>query len=364
MLKIGKRSPVTDLRTIWPKENDLSDWLVTDEGLSLIAEDIGVQVEEPQQECHPGDFRCDIVGHVLGEPGHVIVIENQFGKTNHDHLGKLLTYASSNSAMTAIWLAETISDDHRKVIDWLNDNTPERISFYLAQVKAYRIDDSAPAPQLDVVSRPNLTTKIERSGGGSEELRERHIWRKEFWEEILTYIRGQKPPFRVQSPTTDAWSNIALGRGDFLLSLTLTPRRGVIGCELLMTPAWKDGAFAQLESQKAAIEAEIGEALQWMPMPGKKSARIVLEAAIHPGEEANREVVKKWMYEKALRFYKTFQPRVKLLKPTQVSPEDNDVADGPDGKVDLMDGGAFGTVAPPLVPAHLLAGGEETTGQP
>lgn len=364
MLKIGKRIPVTDLRTIWPKENDLSDWLVTDEGLSLIAEDIGVQVEEPQRECHPGDFRCDIVGQALGEPGHVVVIENQFGKTNHDHLGKLLTYASSNSAMTAIWLAETISDDHRKVIDWLNDNTPEGISFYLAQIKAYRIGESDPAPQLDVVSRPNLATKIERTGGHGGELKDLHIRRKSLWEDILANIKNQKPSLRVQSPTTQHWSNITLGRSEFHLALTLNSRRGAIGCELVMDPPWKDDAFAQLEAEKAAIEAQIGGPLQWMRLPGQKSARVLLEADIDPFKDANREAVKKWMYEKALRFYETFQPRVKLLKPTRVSPEDTDVADGPDGKVDLTDGGAFGTVAPPLVPAHLLAGGEETTGQP
>ncbi len=238
MEKIGKRIPVTNLRDIWPKEPDFSDWLITEDGLALIAEDIGVEVEDPLREHGLGDFPCDIVGHALGQPNHKIVIENQFGRTDHDHLGKLLTHAAMHSAMTGIWLAEKVSDDHRKVIDWLNDNTPQTVSLYLAEIRAYRIGDSPAAPQLDVVSRPNLQTKLE-VGDTNAELKERHIWRKQFWEEILGFIRDQKPPFRVQSPSTDAWTNIAIGRSHFAIALTLTPKRQCIGCELYMTPPWK-----------------------------------------------------------------------------------------------------------------------------
>lgn len=86
-----------------------------------------MEVEEPQRECRPGDFSCDIVGHLVGDENHRLVIENQFGKTNHDHLGKLLTYAAQHTAMTGIWLSEYVADDHREVIDWLNNFT-ERFS--------------------------------------------------------------------------------------------------------------------------------------------------------------------------------------------------------------------------------------------
>jgi hypothetical protein len=311
---IARRQRIANLREIWPRETDFSDWLTTEDGLALIAEDIGIEVEDAQRESHPGDFFCDIVGHTLGDENHVVVIENQFGKTNHDHLGKLLTYASTHSAMTGIWLAELVADDHRKVIDWLNDNTPPTISFYLAEVKAYRIGHSPVAPQLDVVSRPNVQTKLRR-GEGSAELKERHIWRREFWQEILEYIKDQKPRCRVQSPGTDAWANIAIGRSHFHLSLTLTPRRHCIGCELYMTPPWKNDAFTQLLADKASIEAEIGEPLQWQPLPGKKAGRIILEAGIDPRDPKNRDAVKQWMHKRAVAFYHTFQPRVKTLQP-------------------------------------------------
>jgi len=317
--KIGRRAPV-NLREIWPRESDFSDWLVSEDGLELIATDIGLETEDPERERGLGDFPCDISGHLLGDANHKVVIENQFGRTNHDHLGKLLTHAAMHSAMTGIWLAEKVADDHRKVIDWLNDNTPKTVSLYLAEIKAYRIGDSAPAPQLSIISRPNLQAKIEIEQEPGE-LKERHIWRKQMWEEILGYIKDQKPQFRVQSPGTDAWSNIAIGRGYFALSLTLTPKRQCIGCELWMNPPWKEDAFAQLAEQREAIESEIGERLQWKPLEGK-TARILLEAPIDPADPANREAVKAWMHKHALAFYKAFHDRVKKLQPR--APVDDD----------------------------------------
>lgn len=321
-MKIGKRESVGNLQGIWAKETDFSDWLVTEDGLQLIAEDLGVEIEDPRREHRPGDFRCDIVGHLVGDENHVVVIENQFGKTDHDHLGKLLTYASMNTAATAIWISEAVSDDHRTVIDWLNANTPPQISFYLAQVKAYRIGDSPVAPQLDVVSRPNFEVKVQREASSAAD-KERHIWRKEFWQEILPYIQSQKPLFNVQSPSTDHGSSIALGRSHFNLALLLIPRRQCIGIEVFIGPAWKDAAFAQLHEQRADIEREIGSLLQWQPRPGKKSAGIVLEAEIDPRQPENRQAVKEWLHQQAVAFHKAFKPRVAQLKATLTALSDN-----------------------------------------
>jgi hypothetical protein len=144
-MNIGKRQSV-NVKDIWKREIDFSNWLVTQEGLELIEQDLEVVMENPRRESRPGDYSCDIVGHALGNEEHVIAIENQWGKTDHDHLGKLLTYAAVHQAMTGIWIAEHASDDHRQVIDWLNQNTPPTVSLYLAEIKAYHIGDSAAGP--------------------------------------------------------------------------------------------------------------------------------------------------------------------------------------------------------------------------
>lgn len=326
-MNIGKRQRIDNLRNIWLKETDFSDWLVTEDGLQLIAEDLGIEVEDPRREQRPGDFPCDIVAHVAGDENHVVIIENQFGKTNHDHLGKLLTYASVNDATTAIWLSEEVSDDHRKVIDWLNDNTPPHLSFFLAQIKAHRIGNSPVAPELDVISRPNLEVKVRREAT-SEELKSRHIWRKAMWEDILSYIKSQRPPFNVQSPGVDHWSAITLGRSGFHLALTLTPKRQCVGCELYFQVPWKDAAWTQLYAQRTAVEAQLGSTLQWQPLAGKKSARILLETPLDPRDEGNHHAIREWMHHTSVSFYNTFKPRVLALqKPTSSEQESSDSDD-------------------------------------
>ena len=321
-MNIGKRIQVTDLRSIWPTEPGFSDWLAQEDGLALIAEDIGINIEDAKRESRPGDYPADIVGHALGDEKHIVVIENQFGKTNHDHLGKLLTYAAMHSAMTGIWISEHVSPDHRKVIDWLNDNTPPHVAFYLAQLKAYQIGDSPVAPQLDVLCRPNIQAKLRRTDDNPQSTAI-SAWRENYWQELLTYIADKNPPFRVQSPSDDHWSNISIGRSGFWIGLTIVPRNQRIGCELAMNIPWKKDAFAQLLLQRQAIETEIGETLDWREMPERISARIVLEADIDPKDNNNNERVKQWMYEKSVAFYKTFHSRVRLLRPSVTSVNDN-----------------------------------------
>lgn len=320
-MNIGKRKQVTDLRTIWPTEPNFSDWLASEDGLALIAEDIGISIEDAKRESRPGDYPADIVGYALGDEKHIVVIENQFGKTNHDHLGKLLTYAAMHSAMTGIWISEQVSPDHRKVVDWLNDNTPPHVAFYLAQLKAYQIADSPVAPQLDVLCRPNIQAKLRRTEDDTQST-ETRAWRENTWAEILSYIAAQNPPFKVQSPNDDHWSNISIGKAGFWIELTLVPSKQRITCGIGMNVLWKKDAFAQLQSEQRDIEKEIGAELAWREMPENKSARIVLEANLDPKDSNNGEEVKQWMYHQSIAFYKTFHQRIKVLKPSNIPFDD------------------------------------------
>ena len=159
---IGKQTILPSIKEIWPKEPEFSDWLSSEPGVELLAQDLGIEIENARREAKGANFPCDIVGNLVGDEKHIIVIENQFGRTNHDHLAKLLTYAAAHNAMTGIWIAEEAPDDHRQVIDWLNENTPDNISLYLVEVKAYTIGTSDPAPRLDAVCRPNVPFTVSR----------------------------------------------------------------------------------------------------------------------------------------------------------------------------------------------------------
>ena len=300
-MKISKRQKV-EVRDIWSKETEFSTWLASAEGLELIASDIGIEVENTHTESSPGDFSCDIVGNALGDESHRIVIENQYNKTNHDHLGKMLTYAAVHDATTGIWISERISDDHRQVIDWLNSITPSSVNFYLAQIKAYRIDDSAVAPELDVICRHSAVVKPPPPT---------ESWNKEFWEDILSYIKGHNPPFNVQSPSAYSWASIATGRSSFWIGLVFETRQPYIRCELCFNPSWRFSAFEQLKAQQEEIEREIGNSLEWLP--DNKISRIRLKTDMNVKDDTQRDAIKAWMNTQINAFYRAFRPRIANL---------------------------------------------------
>ncbi len=311
-LQIGKRERVQDVRSVWRRENDFSDWLITEDGIALLSEELGIEIENLTRESRPGDFPCDIVGNLLGDENHIIVIENQYGKTNHDHLGKLLTYAAVHKAMTGIWISETVSDDHRQVIDWLNENTPNNVNLYLVGLKLYRIGNSPVAPQLDVVCRPNAAVKEINSVHSQADIEIRN-WRKRMWTAIHDEIKPLRPQFRLQKASDDHWSSITLGRANFHLNMLLTPKNSSIGIDLYITVAWKITAFEALFAQKDQIEEELGAPLQWVLLPEKKTSRVLLEVKIDPRNPANEEEVRKWFAINVVKMHEVFKKRVMAL---------------------------------------------------
>jgi hypothetical protein len=312
-LPLSKRSQVENIKTLWQQETLFSDWLTTQDGIDLLAQDLEIEIENPRREGRGSNFSCDIVANVLGDESHVVVIENQFGRTNHDHLAKLLTYAAVHKAVIGIWIAEEAADDHRQVIDWLNENTPNTVSLYLAELKAYTIGSSPAAPQLDVICRPNTTMK-QKNTELTEGDKKRNQWRLTFWTDIHNRMKGEKLPFRLQKPSEDHWSTVAIGRADFHLSMLLTPRNQSIGVQLIIQPeGWKDSAFEQLKSQANEIEKELGATLQWRPMLDKVSSRILLEEKIDPRNDVNRKAVCDWFAVWTPKMFWAFSKRVKSL---------------------------------------------------
>jgi hypothetical protein len=201
------------------------------------------------------------------------------------------------------------------VIDWLNENTPENISLYLVELKAYTIGASPSAPILDAVCKPNVVIKPIKSGLTPGETKRRE-WRKDFWTAIHDRIKKDKPLFRVQRAGTDHWSSIAIGKSGFHISMLLTPKNQSIAVELVIQPkGWKESALHQLQKQASDIEDEIGRKLDWRKMPGQSSSRVILEEKIDPDEKVNRQKICEWFAKWTPKMYLAFQGRVKALKP-------------------------------------------------
>jgi hypothetical protein len=114
------------LREVWAHEsNDFTPWLADGENLSLLADTLNLgQLQLQGTEVPVGNFFIDILAR--DADGSIVVIENQFGFTDHTHLGQILTYvAGQEGRATIIWIAETFREEHRAAIDWLNASTIE-----------------------------------------------------------------------------------------------------------------------------------------------------------------------------------------------------------------------------------------------
>ena len=164
MPEIARLEPV-DLKKVWPNEaSDFTPWL--DANLDRLGEALGINLEFVQREAPVGPFSLDILAKDE-DADRKVVIENQLEQTNHDHLGKVLTYAAGNDADVMVWIARDFRDEHRQALDWLNQRTSEETEFWGVVVRAVKIGNSAPAPIFDVVSRPNTFRKIRISSGAS-----------------------------------------------------------------------------------------------------------------------------------------------------------------------------------------------------
>jgi len=181
-MNLGKFQKI-ELRDYWESEPaDFTPWLATEENIEELGNAIGIDdIEVEGTEVFIGNFKADILGR--DSNNNKIIIENQLEKSNHDHLGKIITYASGVDASIIIWICNGITDDHRRAIDWLNEHTDENINFFAIEIELWKIDDSIPAPRFNVICRPNEWAKTTKVATTSTP---REAWTREIWEEEYT----------------------------------------------------------------------------------------------------------------------------------------------------------------------------------
>jgi len=151
-----------DLRSVFVTEHrTFTPWLGRPENLARLARSLGIEIELEALEANSGTFRTDILARNLAD-GTTVVIENQFGRSDHDHFGKAMTYLAAHGAKTVVWIAEAFAGEHRAALTWLNDNTPEDVGFYGVIPKLMRIAGSPPGLQFEVDIKPNTFVKREK----------------------------------------------------------------------------------------------------------------------------------------------------------------------------------------------------------
>jgi hypothetical protein len=268
--RLGRVSSV-DVRHIWPhEERDFTPWLL--EHSKVLEQALGIDIELHHREERIGDFSLDIIGRDLSSDAPLI-IENQLEPSDHRHLGQLLTYASGSDAGTIVWIARSFSEPHRSALDWLNAHTSDGIRFFGIEIRAIRVDDSRPAPVLEVVARPNDWER--RVASSTKPLSPKMELYREFWDRYLAIARA-KGWTTARTPQAQSWIAQPSGLSGVLISAAFT-RQG-LASEIYFDVGDADrnlNRFERLQEQREAFEAAYGRTLEWQDLPEKKACRVV-----------------------------------------------------------------------------------------
>lgn len=260
------------LREVWAKEaTDFTSWLSNN--LDILSDHIDCELSLLETEKKAGTFSADIFAE--GPNGETAVIENQLEKTDHDHLGKLITYLSNLEAKIAIWIASDPRPEHTTAIIWLNEISPADTSFYLVKVEAYKIGDSEPAPLFSTISGPSPEAK--EIGEQKQDLAERHLMRLEFWKQLLDKAKLKSPLHSNVSPSKDNWVTAGAGKSGMGWSYSITMNKGSVELFIDRGPDKKeetDEIFEIIIKNREEIETSFGDKLDWDKKEGRRVCRI------------------------------------------------------------------------------------------
>lgn len=305
-----------DLRDVWQNEaGNFTPWLAGEENLLLIGDTIGLELELEAQEKSVGPFRADLLCKDTATDSWVL-IENQLEKTDHRHLGQLLTYAAGLSAVTIVWIAQHFQDDHRAALDWLNESMGSDINFFGLEIELWRIGNSQAAPRFNVVSQPNDWVKSLASAARSatEELSPLQRLQLEYWTRLREYMLENGTKVEPRQPPAGRWMGFAVGRAGFSIAASSIFKDGRIAVGLVTNGQDAKIHFKLLESEREEIESEIGEALDWQEQPNRKESRILLyHPQANPNNRSDWERQHAWIAQQLETFDSAFRKRVKNI---------------------------------------------------
>lgn len=297
-MKLGKIKRITDLRSIWPHEaNDFTKWLADEHNLAKLGEEIGIELELEERESSVGNFNVDLYAKEEGT-GRKVIIENQLEETDHDHLGKLITYASGKGAEVVVWVVKRARDEHRQAIEWLNQHTDTDLGFFLVEIELWQIDDSAIAPKFSVIERPNDWGKQMKSVAGLNNTEQIQL---AFWQKFNDTMNAN-PDFTKHFKTRKAqpqnWYDISVGSSEYHLCFTASIQKKHMSCGIYI-PDNKE-LFHLFEAHKTEFEAQFGKGIEWVE--ASKATRINIFEPFDVSDQEQWTTAYAWYLENAIKF--------------------------------------------------------------
>lgn len=305
MKTLGTLEEIKDLRTVWPHEAlDFTPWLSQDDNINLLADAVSLEITVDETESSVGDFNVDIYASETGTD-RKIIIENQLEDTNHDHLGKLITYASGKSADVVIWVVKHAREEHKAAIEWLNNHTDDKIGFFLCEIKLYKIGASEPAVKFEVIEKPNDWTKEVKK---NESINGTQQQRYDYWVafEDFAFQNAQfAKNFNRRKPSTDHWMNFSVGSSACHIAVSQIQKRDELVVELYINEDKE--LFNSLLQHKDDIEATAGFSFDWRELPEKKASRIVVQKSAALSNQSKWSEQFEWLIDVMLKMKTGFK---------------------------------------------------------
>lgn len=304
MNALGRLRSVS-LRDVWAHEAlDFTQWLAKPENLEQLGDALGIELYEADTEVSVGRFFVDVLA--TDDLGRKVVIENQLAATDHDHLGKTITYAAGLGAQVIVWIAETAKEEHQQAVEWLNENTTSDVHVFLVQIEAWRIGDSLPAPRFNPIAKPNDWTKdVRQSAASAAQASEVSVLQREFYERVREYgLVHALHIKRWQTPKTQHWFDVSIGTSQAHVSLTTHSLEKRVAVEIHI-PNNKQ-LFADLLDHRDDIESQLGMTLDWRELPERKACRIVIEHRGDSADPSQQPELVQWMVATADGFSRVF----------------------------------------------------------
>ena len=322
-IELGRLDRIS-LREAWQSEaSDFTPWLAQEDNLKLLGETLGLDLELEATEQNVGPFRADILCKDLNRDQWVL-IENQLECTDHTHLGQLITYASGLEAVTLIWIADRFTEQHRAAVDWLNEITNEQFNIFGIEVELWRIGDSKPAPQFNIIAKPNDWSKsVSRAAReiSSSGVTEHGKLREQYWDQLGNYLREHSANFSLDRKTAASYVDFPLGISGVAIVAYFSRTKSGPGVFLRLQGAQSEALFNLLQSDAGVLSSEIGSTLSWREAKPHENYHIGVNLPDPDPTDTERwPRLIKWTAEMVEKFRAVFLPRIGQLNPDDWSP--------------------------------------------
>jgi hypothetical protein len=309
-IELGKFEKV-DLRDVWKHEaTDFSAWLARAENLDALAEQLGIEIELTGTEVPVGRFKIDILAKEVNTNENII-IENQLEPTNHDHLGKVITYAAGYDARYLIWIVKDVLPEHLKAIEWLNEHLDDTVRCFLIKIEVWKIGNSNPAPRFEIISTKNDWVASIKKSSKSNGMSSLEVKQLDFWTSFNDFLATRDPNLKHHKPGAQHWMNFSMGSNLAHIPVTINTVKNRLATEIYISDNKMFYSFLR-ENEDELISA-FGSQLDWFEANIASGFR-VFNLVADVFDESRKLEYFEWFYESILKFKKVLTPYIQEFK--------------------------------------------------